>query len=171
MSESYQGTSYDDLNPTTPVDTDFVGTAAAAIRQIKGFLKDDTLGGFFDTIFRRLYPVGSYFITESDESPANRFGGTWELVSDKFLIGAGNLYPVGSEGGEVNHTLTVDEMPWHDHGAGDDTFVCGGYGWNNLEHYNEFPVKGKKLTGQGGNQPHNNMPPYRAVYIWKKVAD
>lgn len=25
-------------------------------------------------------------------------------------------------------------------------------------------------TGVGGDQPHNNMPPYLAVYMWKRTA-
>ena len=26
------------------------------------------------------------------------------------------------------------------------------------------------LTSNGGNQAHNNMPPYKTVYIWERTA-
>lgn len=47
------------------------------------------------------YPIGSYYITESETSPASLFGGNWEKLKDKMLIGAGNLYTLLSEGGGV----------------------------------------------------------------------
>ena len=33
------------------------------------------------------------------------------------LLSAGDTYAVGSEGGEAQHTLTVEEMPSHSHGG------------------------------------------------------
>ena len=36
-------------------------------------------------------------------------------LADKFVIAAGAAYPVGAQGGEVEHTLTELEMPAHDH--------------------------------------------------------
>ena len=38
-------------------------------------------------------------------------------LRDRFIVGAGNGYAVGSTGGEATHTLTVNEMPSHNHGA------------------------------------------------------
>lgn len=36
-------------------------------------------------------------------------------LSDKFVLGAGNQYNVGDTGGEESHTLTIEEMPSHNH--------------------------------------------------------
>lgn len=36
-------------------------------------------------------------------------------LSDIFILGAGASFPSGSQGGEVNHTLTTAEMPVHTH--------------------------------------------------------
>ena len=61
------------------------------------------------------YPIGFIFITIGDISPASLYGGTWELLKDRFLIGAGNQYLVSATGGEETHILTINEMPIHDH--------------------------------------------------------
>lgn len=42
-------------------------------------------------------------------------GTTWEQKKDVFVLAAGDTYPVGSTGGEAQHTLTVDEIPSHNH--------------------------------------------------------
>jgi len=62
-----------------------------------------------------IYPIGSIYITTNYVSPEILFGGTWELIKDKFLLGAGDTYGAGSTGGEATHILTIDEMPSHQH--------------------------------------------------------
>ena len=62
-----------------------------------------------------IYPVGSIYMSVNSTSPASLFGGTWEQLKDRFLIGAGNSYEVNATGGEATHTLTIDEMPKHSH--------------------------------------------------------
>ena len=65
-----------------------------------------------------MHPVGSYYLSENATSPASLFGGTWEQIKDRFLVGAGNSYGVGATGGEASHTLSVAEMPKHSHNKG-----------------------------------------------------
>lgn len=36
-------------------------------------------------------------------------------LTDRFVLGAGAQYEVGATGGEESHTLTIDEMPSHNH--------------------------------------------------------
>lgn len=127
-------------------------------------------------------------------------GGTnseWEQIADRVLIGAGNTYPVESIGGEATHTLTQNEIPAHTHtrgtmnitgvvnspaetyyGSPSGAFYLNGTGASVGGH--EFNVTklgfdaSRSWTGEtssvGGNQPHNNIPPYYAVYIWKRIA-
>lgn len=119
------------------------------------------------------YPVGAIYLSVTDVNPAALFGGTWEQIKDTFLLACGDTYAAGSTGGEATHTLTVDEMPRHRHqtnesgrsgnfssGTGYSTGVSNDYGDSNIMY----------TTYDGGNQPHNNMPPYLAVYMWKRVA-
>lgn len=66
-------------------------------------------------IMQTLYPVGSIII--SPQNPASIIGGTWVQLKDVTIVGAGNLYADGSMGGEANVTLTVSQLPSHEHGG------------------------------------------------------
>lgn len=116
------------------------------------------------------YPVGAIYMSLNSVSPAELFGGTWERLKDRFLLGAGDSYALGATGGEAYHTLTVDEMPSHSHevphaalAVADQAFTWGNEnlrGAGNSHWTKEM----------GSNLPHNNMPPYLAVYMWKRIA-
>lgn len=62
------------------------------------------------------YPIGSLYLSLSDKSPADLFGGKWELVaSGKNLMGAGNAaYPLGSDGGSYELVLAQNNLPNYD---------------------------------------------------------
>lgn len=102
-------------------------------------------------------------------NPATLFGGTWEQIKDRFLLAAGDAYTSGSTGGEAQHTLTVDEMPAHSHLTGIQSNACG-YIDGGSSAVVHFDPSGRSTANSGGNQPHNNMPPYLAVYMWKRTA-
>ena len=62
------------------------------------------------------YPIGSIYMSLNATNPAELFGGSWlPLDEGRVLIGANATYPVNSKGGEASHTLTVKEMPSHNH--------------------------------------------------------
>ena len=66
--------------------------------------------------FEQIYPIGSIHLSINETNPSTLFGiGEWELLKDRFLIGAGNKYNVGNKGGSTSHTLTINEMPSHTH--------------------------------------------------------
>ena len=113
------------------------------------------------------YPVGSIYLSASETSPASLFGGTWERIEDRFLLAAGSTYGAGSTGGEAAHTLTVDELPSHNH-----TYTIPGNETGTSWYGASGTAKGAPQSSgdSGGGQPHNNMPPYLAVYMWKRVA-
>lgn len=137
-----------------------------------------------------VYPVGAIYMSITDTDPSVIFGGEWERIKDTFLLSAGDTYAAGDEGGEAAHTLTTTEMPSHNHAP-----VTSGYKFlesnaniavNGTKR--QFPSSGSsnhfvystaanaeiieeattKATGGGGS--HNNMPPYLAVYVWKRIA-
>lgn len=123
-----------------------------------------------------VYPVGSIYMSMNDASPDVLFGGTWERIQNRFLLAAGESYGVGTTGGESEHVLTVDEMPAHAHKVvySDSTSTDHEWGYS-------FERTGGKLSADatltsagvdvaGGGQAHNNMPPYLAVYMWKRIS-
>lgn len=119
-----------------------------------------------------LYPVGSIYMSVNSTNPSNYFGGTWERIKGKFLLAADdNIYKLGDTGGEATHTLTINEMPSHNHSI---EMTSGGVAYQ----VERVPFGNQSVWGNsnmpikptGGSQPHNNMPPYLAVYVWKKVA-
>lgn len=126
-------------------------------------------------ILEAVYPVGSIYMSVNSTSPATLFGGTWKAIQGKFLLGADNgTYKAGNTGGEATHTLTTSEMPSHNHavyypnaGAADHS-APGNYpdGPSDSTYY----AVGSYTSSVGGGKAHNNMPPYLAVYIWKRTA-
>lgn len=116
-----------------------------------------------------LYPVGAIYMSTNATSPASLFGGTWTQITDRFLIGAGQNYAVNATGGEATHTLTTDEMPSHRHNfsrptAGNTWYSSGSKAWW------ASPLVTDYTGYSGGGQAHNNIPPYYAVYIWRRTA-
>lgn len=81
----------------------------------------------------------------------------------RFPLGMSGTYAFGSTGGEAEHTLTVDEMPAHNHDvqAGDGATAFGGnfFALDNAPDWQS----GFATESRGNDQPHNNMPPYLAV--------
>lgn len=88
-------------------------------------------------------------------------------LRDRFILGAGGSYSVGSTGGEVNHTLIIDEIPDHYH-----PFVVGNYRGDGSYMANSelaIPTHVTNTHSSGGGKPHNNMPPYYALCIIMKL--
>ena len=82
----------------------------------------------------------------------------------------GNGYTLGQAAGESNHTLLLTEMPQHTHtalasaGAANTGVPTNNFWANgNQPAYDPSP-NGSMVTAAtsmvGGNQPHNNSPPY-----------
>ena len=107
------------------------------------------------------------------------YNGTWEQIKDVFLLAAGDTYSAGSTGGEATHTLTVNELATHSHDViANGTGKRVGFNEGNADPdyvRNDYTDTGnignQYVTSEvGGNQPHNNMPPYLTVYMWRRTA-
>ena len=125
-----------------------------------------------------VYPVGSIYINATNaNNPSSLLGfGTW------VAFGAGRV-PVGIDatqsefdtaeevGGSKTHTLTVSELPAHNHNnaAGispapnaNDVDITGGNGRTIADNVT--------TDNTGGGSAHNNLQPYVVVYMWKRTA-
>lgn len=129
------------------------------------------------------HPVNSIYISWSNTSPAALFGGTWERVINPqtgegvFLYGCAESDTIGEFGGEAAVTLTVDNLPSHNHGYLDYWAVNVGTASRYAVALNGDGEGTKQLANErsftansGGGTAHNNMPPYVNVSIWRRVA-
>ena len=145
-------------------------------------------------IVNTIYPIGSIYMSINSTDPKTLFGGTWERLKDKFLLGAGDTYAAGGTGGAATVALTVAQMPKHGHpqnyasgssgdtnravtsssgggtsgdnihGTGQGSYMASQAGWTST-------AKNIIGTGRVGNgEAHDNMPPYLTVYMWKRTA-
>ncbi len=147
-----------------------------------------------------IYPVGSIYMSVNATSPATLFGGTWTQLKDRFLLGAGSTYGNGTTGGEASHKLSVNEMPSHAHDTpffnnmtNNGEMVSdfeGVFGkgmtasaaksltgksviemwWKEQTNNAEGNEYSYLTASKGGSVAHNNMPPYLAVYMWKRTG-
>ena len=123
-----------------------------------------------NVVLNTYFPVGSLYMTTGTEDPNISIGGTWEQIKDRFLLACGDTYSNGETGGESEVKLTVDQMPSHSHGVNFDQIWSWG-GTTSLATTKDGPYAGVGyIRDAGGSQPHNNMPPYLAVYIWKRTS-
>lgn len=130
-------------------------------------------------------PAGA--VMPFDRAPANPCPTGWEVFKEatsRAIIGAGdsaNFYEpkfardergrpltpraYREHGGEEIHQLTVDEMPTHAHSYGTESGTDGNRSGQQDATYSRISAN----TGSaGGDQPHNNMPPYVALYFCVK---
>lgn len=119
-----------------------------------------------------------YWVSDDPTSPASFIGGTWEQVKDSFILAAGDTYAAGSTGGEAEHTLTESEMPKHKHETAKGERHDDETG-TKFEQYDAYQNESSITAGYywsastlfaGNSQPHNNMPPYVVMYVWKRIA-
>lgn len=137
-------------------------------------------------------PIGSIFLTVSNDNPSKYFGGTWEKISGGFLYGCtssiDNNTSTGvntSAAGSRNtgsHKLTVDEMPAHQHYTA-QTYGGGGDG----KYFGVGVVQSARVTTAsdywwnwtdwtGGNvghthslSNHSHVVSHIGVWVWKRI--
>ena len=120
-----------------------------------------------------LFPIGTIYESTKNVNPGTFRGGTWTPLEGRVLVGAGTVFPAGTTGGEKDHKLTNNEMPSNISfsGVNDDAPMLGEAGCYYPRIYQDRQAN---WTGNfkvsGGGTAHNNMPPYRAIYMWERTA-
>jgi hypothetical protein len=123
-------------------------------------------------IYNCPYEVGDILQTLNTSSPEDRWPDTeWESIAGRVLVGIDSTQTefdtVGAEGGEKTHTLTEPEIPSHYH----PLKYGGGVSPGSAPDVGAGSSAASETTGNaGGGQPHNNLQPYKVVYMWLRTA-
>ena len=148
---------------------------AIDIAALKKLITDTVTQAKKDAILAA-HPVGSYYISDNATDPGTLFGGTWKMLDPGLtLISQGKgtdkfgsfEFVAGQTYGERMHQLTVEELAkhshtvyWHASSSEGNEYACGdGSAPANTE-----------TKYAGGDAPHNNIPPSRAIYAWFRIA-
>ena len=90
------------------------------------------------TIFDRAYPIGSYYFSNENTSPASFIGGQWEIVSGRFLKATSSS---GGTGGSETQTIS-GFLPSHSHSTS--------------SHSHTFPSHTHSYTGSHSHTSSSN---------------
>lgn len=151
-------------------------------------------------LFDLVYPVGSIYMSVNSTSPSTLFGGTWVQLQNRFLLGAGSDYSNGATGGSkdavvVSHNHTQNA---HNHRpstnqqmrflisdanlminqtnrkfpdiGGNAYYVYTSDYANGIEEATTTANTTATNNASGVDGTNKNMPPYLAVYMWKRTA-
>lgn len=128
--------------------------------------------GFISRMLDVFYPVGSVYISSQPTDPGTLFGGTWTRIKDSFILAAGDSYAIGATGGAASVTLTKAQMPKHTHKVkytgGNANGIYGGQPGTSVSA--DFAYNSLIIDYEGGDQAHDNMPPYITRYVWERTA-
>ena len=127
------------------------------------------------------HPVGSYYDTSDTLFDPNvAWGGTWELDTDGVVYGSKSLTNgspfntnTGTIIGEDEHSLTVAEMPSHNHNLGLSSGGSStGWGLNYTAASPTYRYYGGTdfIDNKGGGQAHNNIQRTRICNVWRRTA-
>lgn len=116
------------------------------------------------------WPIGSIYMSVNSTNPASLFGGTWEALSERFLIGASGSYPAGSTGGSSIHTISKSELPSYTladavlaNGTNSAKVTTSNSGWG-IPNW-----KYGEITTGGNGSSFSILPPYLSVWMWKRT--
>lgn len=140
------------------------------------------IGDFLDehgnNYLLKAYPIGAIYINVDNRNPETFLGGKWRHIGQgRTLVGLDDTQseftPLRKIGGTKTHTLTINEMPSHNHRLSKNQAHNGGAEFSQHSAIAQPLNKSHKgwwteTTFTGGGQPHNNLQPYIVVTIWER---
>jgi hypothetical protein len=156
-----------------------VGTNTHA--QIDTHIADTDIHLTISTIVDLMYPIGKLYFSLEATNPEDIWGvGTWVPYGEgKFFVGVdtgdADFDAPGDTGGEKTHLLTSAESgaPEHTHNLDDQTLdrVAGGAsGLTSAGSYTIGVAHALANTPADAASAHNNLPPFIAVYCFRRTA-
>lgn len=129
------------------------GLKITAITDTIGQLISDLSTNF--NIINKFYPIGAIYISVDSTNPSSFLGGTWARLEGVFLVGAtsdNSTFKAGTSGGSSTQGI----KPCGNEASGYGLTQAGGF-------QDRVLVNGLGYTDV-------NLPPYLAVYMWKRTA-
>lgn len=143
--------------------------------------------GMYTPILDLIYPVGSIYMSVNSADPGKLFGGTWQQIKDRFLLSAGDTYAAGNTGGSAD-AVVVKHLHQPSTGDGFHAYMSGTaervrlgtstassarYAIVGKKNASSADASGLRYAGStdytGSDGAGKNMPPYLAVYVWKRI--
>lgn len=123
-----------------------------------------------ETLGQLYYPVGSIYMSVNNVNPSLLFGGTWQKIEDRMLLGSGSRYTLGATGGKADTLRSIFGLTGTSYGG-----LSGGSGGGS---YNAriATVDGAHANTDGSMRPFSYVPdmdfmsPYLVVNIWYRVS-
>lgn len=158
------------------------------VNSVMGVPADDNLdvpsSQLLPIILDAIYPVGSIYMSVNNVSPATFIGGTWVAIENCFLIGAGRNHAAGETGGAESVALTAENNGPHTHDVvvspRNPSYPYAGLyqatqSWSGSASVGTIVSssdnKGRYIADTSGSgTPFSILPPYLAVYMWKRTA-
>lgn len=121
-------------------------------------------------LLKMIYPVGSIYISYNNTSPASLFGGTWTQITGRFPYFGSST----ATGGANTQTLTIAQLPAHNHNLGGAPIMYKGAGKGNFGGVEGNDLQsasyGFNTENTGSGTSVNNMPAYQSLYAWRRTA-
>lgn len=148
----------------------------AVLPDTSGWNNDQTLA-----TLNMVYPVGSIYLSVNSTDPSTLFGGTWEQLKDRFLLGAGDTYSNGTTSGAATHSHELKPSHVQAEVTGTSNKLSfttrSSVNWNSDYQATGITTGSQVYVSQnygagvhGDTENANNMPPYLVVYMWKRTA-
>ena len=125
-----------------------------------------------------IYPIGSVYMSIDSKNPSKIFGGTWERIKGKMLLGVDendtDFSASGKTGGTKEHRHLEGIFAYNGKLGVSNTNIAAQSSKREIYTVNGTTgftnIQGSQLCDVYSTEYSSNIPPYFTVYIWYRTA-